>query len=64
MVTVFYYHVSRKKEYSKDFEEPHDALNFYTKTKNIKDKQKQRVYIVSYICNTSYEMNVMERIYK
>lgn len=64
MVTVYYYHVGRKKEYSKDFDKPHDALKFYTKTKNIKDKQNQIVYIMSYICQTSYELNVMERIYK
>lgn len=65
MVTVFYTHVDRiSQEYSKEFEDVKDALSYYTKLKHITDKGGRRMYIVSYICDSTYEVNVMERIYK
>lgn len=64
MVTVFYYHVDTFKEHYKEFEDVHEALRYYTKVKNIKDKNKRRMYIMSYVCQTDYELKVMERIYK
>lgn len=65
MVTIFYTHVDRlSQEYSKEFEDVKEAEKYYYKMKNIKDKNGRRMYIVSYICDTEYEVNVMERIYK
>lgn len=65
MVTIFYTHVDRiSTEYSKEFEDVKEAKNYYYKMKNIKDKSGRRMYIVSYICGSTYEVNVMERIYK
>lgn len=65
MVTIFYTHVDRiSTEYSKEFEDVIEAKNYYYMMKNIKDKSGRRMYIVSYICDSTYEVNVMERIYK
>lgn len=58
MINVFYYHVDRHVEYSKQFEEPKEAYLFYQKMKHIK------YYITSYIASTDYEVKVMEGIYK
>lgn len=66
MITVFYTHVDRiSTEYSKEFEEPEEALKFYLKMKNLRDKRNGRkLYIVSYISTQYNEMMIMERIWK
>lgn len=58
MVTVYYYHVDRKVEYYKEFEEVKKAKQFYLKVKHVK------YYIVSYSCQTDYELKVMENVIK
>lgn len=64
MIQVFYTHRDRlDKEYSREFEEPSEAYVFYQKMKHLKDKSG-KLYIVSYICTTEFELKVMEGIYK
>lgn len=64
MVKVYYYHVDRRIEYSKEFDNVNEAKTFYNHTKQIKDYGGRRMYIMSYICDSDYEVKVMEGIIK
>lgn len=58
MVEITYYHIGRHFEKTREFDDPFKARQFYLNTKYT------GYYIVSYTCNTEYEMKVMEGIIK
>lgn len=64
MVTITYYHLQKRLDYSKEFDDPYEARDYKRKLEHLKDKFGTKLYAVGYYCNTSYEMNVMEGVYK
>lgn len=58
MVEITYYHTGRHFEKTREFDDPFIAREFYLNVKHV------GYYIVSYACNTEYELKVMEGIIK
>lgn len=64
MVIVYYTHRDRLgTEYTKEFTDVYEARTYKDKMEHLKDKRGS-LYIVSYSCDTEFELKVMERIYK
>lgn len=58
MVEITYYHVGRGFEKTQEFDDPYEARKFYLKIKHV------GYYLVSFTCNTEFELKVMEGIIK